>query len=170
MTSLDDLFDAVGRGHERRARKLLDETPGLVGESSPDGYTPLHVAARSGRGEVVALLLERGADPEAVSHNPLTVRPLHAAVEGGARDCVERLLDANVDIDAKQQGGDTALHLAIAAENEELTELLLGHAADPTLVNDRGQNALDVAVGTGNEKIQALLRRPPQPPGRDVRA
>ena len=61
------------------------------------GFTPLHIASRASLEDNVLLLLERGADPNARSHNGTT--PLHRAVKAsivqiliqhGADDCVRR--------------------------------------------------------------------------------
>jgi hypothetical protein len=87
---------------------ILDKYPGLLDArraqdlgkpSHGDGYTPLQTAARHGRGEVVALLIKKGADVNAADGYGYT--PLHLAAEGGHLDVVKRLVTAGAKVGAK---------------------------------------------------------------------
>jgi len=59
------LCDAAKRNDLDAIRRLLDDDPSVVSSMIGWGMTPLYCAARWGNPEAVALLLERGADPNA---------------------------------------------------------------------------------------------------------
>ena len=72
------LAEAAALDEVDRVRELLDEG-GDVDARTPDGFTPLHLAAFFGAPRVAALLLEHGADAGATADNPMRVQPLHSA-------------------------------------------------------------------------------------------
>jgi ankyrin repeat protein len=95
-------------GELAHLRALLDKHPKLVDArrgrrlgkpTHGDDFTPLQTAARRGRGEVVAFLLDKGADVNAADGFGYT--PLHLAAEGGHLDAVKRLVKAGAKLDAK---------------------------------------------------------------------
>lgn len=61
--------------------------------------TPLHVAAKWGKANMVALLLDRGANIEAKTRDGLT--PLHCAARSGHEQVVDMLLERGAPISAK---------------------------------------------------------------------
>jgi hypothetical protein len=81
--------------------KLLDakRAQELGKPSHGDGYTPLQTAARYGHGEIVALLIKKGADVNAADGYGYT--PLHLAAEGGHLDVVKELVRAGAKVEAK---------------------------------------------------------------------
>jgi ankyrin repeat protein len=61
QTQWTPLMIAASRGHTQAVHFLLEH--GACVDFVAKGYTALYLAAREGRGGVVKLLLERGADP-----------------------------------------------------------------------------------------------------------
>jgi ankyrin repeat protein len=61
------IHEAAALGDDQSVRWLLDYEPLLIGGYSFDGWTPLHLAAFFGATEAVSLLIERGAQIDAVS-------------------------------------------------------------------------------------------------------
>ena len=86
-----DVFEAAALGRIDRVAELLDGDPGLVAAWSPDGFTPLHLAAFFGHREAADLLLERGSGVGLLARNPMAVTPLHGAA-AGSRHAVAGLL------------------------------------------------------------------------------
>ena len=82
-------------GCERTARRLLDHgaNPNL-----PDGNSdlPLHVAVRMGRREMISLLVERGADLEAMDRTGQT--PLDRAMAEASVEVIEHVLACGASI------------------------------------------------------------------------
>ena len=95
-------------------------------ELAAEEWTTLHAATLSGHVEVVATLMQHGADVQATIVRGNT--PLHHARTAAV---VTRLLEAGADLEAKDQKekGSTALHYA-AIHGNEATQQTLG-------VNDR---------------------------------
>jgi ankyrin repeat protein len=90
-------------------RAILDRHPKLINLKQTfrenrkpywsDEYTALHRAAERGREEVVAYLIEKGADVNATG--PLDWTPLHVAAQKGDLAVVKRLVKAGARIGAK---------------------------------------------------------------------
>jgi ankyrin repeat protein len=70
------------------------------------GNPPISVAAVRGRVDEITLLLDAGADINAVGEHGYTA--LHEAVEQGHYDIVKLLLERGVDKSIENQLGDTA--------------------------------------------------------------
>ena len=153
-----DLFSAAARGNTERLRGLLDEDPTRINAYSPDGWTPLALAAFFGRATTIERLLERGADVNAKSRNAMGNLPIHAAAAGGRTEAVAALLAGGADVNAVDVRGWTPLALAAQNGSRAIVELCLAHGADAYSRSHDGRSALDVAQVAGNDEIVALLR------------
>jgi ankyrin repeat protein len=136
-----NVFEAAAFGRLERLAELLASDPGLARAFSGDGFTALHLAAFFGHAEAVRLLLDGGADPNAVATSAQIgpVRPLHSAAATGRLECARLLLAHGADVNARQGGGFTALHAAAASSDAELARLLLAAGADATARADDGR-------------------------------
>jgi ankyrin repeat protein len=153
-----DVFEAAALGRVDRVRELIEADPALVTAFAPDGFHPLGLAAFFGHPEVVALLLERGADMDAVARNEqVRTTALQAAAASGDNESARLLVEAGADVNVAQPGGFTALHAAAANGNEELAALLLEHGADRTALTDDGRTAADLASTAAHAEVAALL-------------
>lgn len=152
-----NIFEAAAIGEAQRVGALLDADPALLNAVSPDGFSPLGLAAFFGQAEVAARLLDRGADVNAVSHNAMRVGPLLSAVTGNHTELARMLVAAGADVNAAQQGGFTPLMGAAQNGNAELVRLLLSHGAVPDAVNENGLSAADLAQEEGHGEVLILL-------------
>ena len=154
-----DVFEAAAAGVVDRVRELLDAEQSLANAFAPDGFTPLGLAAFFKRREVVALLLRRGADPNAVARHPFQVAPIHSAVADGTDvEIVRQLVEAGADVNVRQRHGWTPLHGAAHEGDVELVAYFLDHGADAAATEDKGRTALDMARERGHERVAELLR------------
>ena len=120
--------------------------------------TPLYFASQRGHTAVVAVLLDYGADPNALSK---WGSPLHIASRQGHVEVVELLLAKGAD--PNLQGGEydaTPLHGAASVGNARIVALLLDHGADPNAraVGRRRGPAIHFAAEKGHDEVVALLR------------
>ena len=151
------IWEAAALGRDDRVGQALDGDPALVDAYSPDGNTPLGLAAFFAKPATVRLLLERGADVSAVARNYMKVQPLHAAVAGRNAEAIALLLERGADPNARQQVGYTPLMGAAGAGREDLVDLLLRHGADPALASDDGKTAASIARDHNHQGLAARL-------------
>jgi ankyrin repeat protein len=152
-------FEAALVGDVEALAAALDADPGAAHRISPDGFTPLHVAAFFGKVETLRLLLARGASPSVRSTNAMANLPLHAALAGRMPlEGLRLLLDAGAPVDDRQHGGWTALHAAAQHGQVDRIDLLLERGADPSLPTEDGRSAADLADEQGHADVAAYLR------------
>jgi ankyrin repeat protein len=154
-----NVFEAAAFGLVERLRELLDRDPELPRAFSGDGFTALHLAAFMGHSAATRLLLERGADPNAVATSAQIgpVQPLHSAAATRQLDCARLLVEHGADVNARQAGGYTPLHEAAGNGDVELARLLMGAGADPAARKDDGQTPGEVAAERGHGELLDVL-------------
>jgi len=121
-------------------------------------FTPLCTAIRDNHGDLIDLLIAAGADPnlkaseypafKCVTHHRAHLLPcilaagadpnspkgiIEAAVAHGNKDALLILLERNVDVNARNPSGHTALTTAIRKNELQLIDILLSYGADPGL-------------------------------------
>jgi uncharacterized protein len=106
--------------------------------------------------DVLALLIEKGADP-LVSINGQTA--LHRAMlnEANAVGNAKFLLDLGININSRDSMGWNALDKAALDNLVEATKFLISKGAEANHVDSRGMTALQVARERGYEEIVSLL-------------
>ena len=152
-----DIFEAAAVGREDRVRELLDDRPELANQYADDGFTPLGLASFFCHPTVARLLIERGADVNAVSKNTQRVTPLHSAVSRRQTALARVLLAHGANVNARQQSGVTPLHQAAHNAQAEMVSLLLSHGADIQARMDDGQTPLTLAMETDNREVIDIL-------------
>ncbi|MDE2688490.1 MAG: ankyrin repeat domain-containing protein [Chloroflexota bacterium] len=105
------------------------------------GQTPLHAAAEAKNENAARLLLGAGAVPDTPDHI-FDSTPLHLAVRCSRTGMVRLLLECGADIDARNEGGRSALHVAAGYGHTETVKALLAAGADANLRDARGETPL----------------------------
>jgi len=117
------LRDWSASGRTNAVRKLLAESETVdVGTRDGMGWTPLMYAAESGHAEIVALLIEAGANVYSENNDGATA--LHLAAEKGRTKVARILLKAGADFDARDGEDRTPLYRAFDKRHGEIIELL----------------------------------------------
>jgi ankyrin repeat protein len=94
---------------------------------SPDGFSPLHLAAFAHNAEAARGLLKQGADPNVVARASFArVTPLGTCAFAGATEVARILLEHGADPSIAESGGATPLDVARENGNGDLVELLSG--------------------------------------------
>ena len=141
------VFEAAAFGRVERLGQILRDDPAQAGAFSDDGFTALHLALFGGQEEAARLLLERGADPNALSTSEIAkVPPLGTAAFVRSVPLARLLLDSGADPNGRGEGGFTALHAAAQNGDEELARLLLECGADRNATADDGRKPADFGL------------------------
>ena len=144
--SLSALIESRNATPERVQAMLKDGA--YVNEVGKRGWMPLHWAAACNRDpQVTSLLLEAGADVNAVGEG-LTVTPLHcAAMTNPNPKVMQVLLEAGAEVNAQNESEITPLRMACGSsqKNPEIILVLLDAGADANQKDFYGTTALDFA-------------------------
>jgi ankyrin repeat protein len=104
------IIKAAKKGDVVTLKSLLAGDKSLLEARDSDGSTPLHCATWKGHQNVVAALLEAGADVNAVNQNEhYGTTPLHAAAHANQAAIAKLLLDHGADTKAKDMEGRTPM-------------------------------------------------------------
>ncbi|KAF8101413.1 hypothetical protein N665_0205s0009 [Sinapis alba] len=83
--------------------------------------------------------------------------PLHTLAASGDFYLLDSLLKHNLDINATDVGGLTALHRAIIGKKQAITNYLLRESANPFVLDDEGATLMHYAVQTASAPTIKLL-------------
>ena len=151
-----NIFEAAATGNIERVRTLLKENPALISAYSADGWTALHL--NFGHMEIAELLLNSGADVNAVSKNKFVATPLQGAVVRKRLDLAQLLLAHGAKVNVRGEGGDSPLHEAAGSGQIEFAKLLLAHGADVNAKDDDSKTPLTIALEYKQPEMAKFLR------------
>jgi ankyrin repeat protein len=176
-----DILWAAYLGRLDQVESLLRAKPMLLEGSAPDGFTPLHFAAKGSRENVIEFLLRKGAtvdvytaaalgdtdrvasllSGEMATNTPVSGRwkwqPIHEAASAGSPQIVQLLLDHGADLHAFDPNQQTALHLAAERGHVEVLEVLLDRGANVDAQGMFWQSPLYEAAAAGHAGAVELL-------------
>ena len=150
------------------------------------GISPLHLLAEKGRVDIMAVLLDNGADIEAKDGHGCT--PLFYTFEYYPQ-ATKFLIERGADIEARNSNGETPLFYAVSrrirldlewneddedeADDDEFEDtddsdletkpcavrFLIEHGANVNVRNNAGKTPLDLAVEEGDAELIEMLRK-----------
>lgn len=114
---------------------------------TPDAsYTPLHAAAIAGDATTIKQLLEQGDNPNVRGSDGLAPVFFVFFHHHPTQDAKKILLNANIEVNARDPHGRTALCYAAAWGTAEDVATLLEKGANPTIADNYGNTPLHYAV------------------------
>ncbi len=115
------LMMAAFKGNRPAAEALIAKGAAI----NRPGWTPLHYAAAAGDDAIAGLLLEHGAEIDALSpHASGGYTPLMLAAREGKEETARFLLEHGADLRLKNGEGLTAAQIAARAEHPSLAKVL----------------------------------------------
>lgn len=116
------------------------------------GMTPLYNACRSGWGDVVELMIKKGADVDAESYGETPLLKV-AGKKVNDVNLARILIKYDADVNAKDAQGNTPLYHAILNKNSAMIKLLLDNGADMYIKNKRGDTAARYILSKKNMPV-----------------
>lgn len=129
--------------------------------------TLLHTAVKMGRKEVVEILLEAGADPNA--QNRRMQSPLHYSVYTGDIDIARILLNSGAKIDAFDDDGATVFLWAAYIGTLPHCDFLISQGCNTSIRDAYDYTAFIWAAARGHEEIVNYLREKLSPSESEIK-
>ena len=150
------LWWAAAQGNVKAMQTLLENGADVDAQATLIFQRPLHVVRN---GAAAGVLLEYGAQVDSVDGIGRT--PLHCFCYrqvGSSAALVKEVLERGAKIDARANGGQTALHYASMFGNANLISTLLEYGAEIDAVKNDGLTPLSCAVRYDQtDALEALL-------------
>jgi ankyrin repeat protein len=180
MAEIETLIAAAKAGDLGKVRGLLADNFLLASQRLPNGESPLMAALYRGHHDVVAAIVEAGAEIDVFAAAALgriedlrraikeeTVdawaydgwTALHLAAFFGHLNAARVLLEAHASVDAVSRNSltNTPLHAATAGKHADVALLLLEHGADPLTPDAAGYTALEIARQNQLDAVVAAM-------------
>lgn len=150
--------EAVVAGNSQKVQQEIAADKHLANAFSPDGFSPLSLAAFFGQTEIARYLLAQGADPNLAAKNASGVNALHSAVAREDYDLCVLFIEAGADVNAVQMQNVSALHSATHRGNLPLVKLLIENGAVIDHAMDNGDTAVSIAQREGQTDVERYLK------------
>jgi ankyrin repeat protein len=158
LKGLTALHLAAKNGHLEKVGSLLTANANIEAKDKQK-FTPLHYAARQGHVEIVTMLLARGADIN--SQNKYGMTPLLFTVSKwtSESEMVSVLLKHDVNLQARDNKGNSALYYAVMRKHPRIFRMLLNAgAADYDIFSNTASSALwSLVQRPGRERFRKIL-------------
>lgn len=147
--------------------KLLIDSDANVNCTDNDGNSPLHLLVEEFKPQVlpvINLLLENGADINAVNHSLRTPFFTSSIATDSQFKCrnlpiLKDLISKGAIIDTQDISQNTPLHYAILDDDMQRVQLLLQHGCDANIENEDGENSYSIAIKKNRRAIISMIEK-----------
>jgi ankyrin repeat protein len=147
------LMRALVCGKHSTAQLLIDSGDNVLAKDV-NGGTTVHYAVLAGFDDILAQLLQKGVDPNAICHLDEDICALHICTEKGTIQTLKLLLESGADVNPDEVPTHP-IRGAITSSNVAMVQEMLAQGA---LINlDQKGTLLLVAILVGNEEVVAAL-------------
>jgi ankyrin repeat protein len=153
-----DIFEAAATGQTDRVLEVTRQDPALANSYSPDGFTPLGLAAFFGHAETVNALIDAGAEVNLASRETMKLTPLASALAVQRNDIARALIEHGANVNAKGDNDVAPLHTAAARGNIESATLLLDHGANINATTKDGKTPVAYAEERNHPDMVKFLQ------------
>jgi len=147
---LDDLLIRFVKEDDLKACEALIEAganPNSITEDEyflPAGTTAMHEAIAEGNEKVLSLMLQNGADPNALDGGERVPLLLAAGIEDSS--IIKLLVEYGADLESRSKDGLSALHVAALEGSSEVCEFLVEEGMDVNATDKKNWTPLHYAV------------------------
>jgi ankyrin repeat protein len=124
----EEIHFAAQEGDVQKIKSVLEKHPERIEERDRLGLTPLHRTAWHNQTAALELLIQRGANVNAlwdlVATGDGQWNALHIAANYGSFDAAKALIVGGTNINGKTLKGETPLDIAIRNDNRKIADLL----------------------------------------------
>ena len=149
------LQNAIQEGKLEDVQQLIDAGVD-INQPLNEGITALHACVINNQENILASLLQKGADVN-VTDTSTQATPLHLAALYGRNKIAELLIQKGANINAMMKFRFTPLLVAAQFNQSQIVELLLDKKANIHHADQEGFTALHFAAQNGDEIIAKLL-------------
>jgi hypothetical protein len=153
----DAIHEAVRGGDVKKMRELLETYGDVVTDRGfgERGDRALHVAAMNGYRDLVELLIQNGAEVNALDGRRHA--SLHMAAQEGHVDVAKLLIQNGAYLDIEDFNKSGSLHYAAFHGQIDVAKLLIHHGASVNVLDNDNVMALHCAASGGHVDIVKLL-------------
>jgi len=113
---------------------LLEKNSGLLELKGINGRTPIFLAVTGDHVEIVELLINKGANLNALDKNKRNC--LHLACYGRDEKIIQMLIKGGIDINALDEMGHKPYDFAVLTNNDNIIAMLKSSGGTPTTIKD----------------------------------
>ena len=135
-----DIHLAAQKGDLAAVKTCVENDPDSVNSKDEDGRMPLHWSCRGNFPELVAYLLDQGADVNALDNNRIS--PLHSLAVRNLTQTAKLLIKKGAKINVQDYDNQTPLHHAAAYGHVDISRLLLDSEAEREIKDNWGRTPL----------------------------
>ncbi|TAL27084.1 MAG: ankyrin repeat domain-containing protein [Alphaproteobacteria bacterium] len=139
-----DLFSAISSDDADEVHNALNAGADINARDTI-GFTPLQNAILHGKNDAVAVLLERGADPEVPTATGSGYTAVHCAAQGKNEAAMKLLLQYHAELNKLDEAGETPLHVAAVKGALAIAKLLVEAGAEVNPQDKNKETPRDVA-------------------------